>query len=49
MVCVLMNMVDLYCRYDIVDVTRNSLQILAIKYYTDLVYSFGRGDIHAVE
>nr|XP_011413972.2 alpha-N-acetylglucosaminidase isoform X1 [Crassostrea gigas] len=35
--------------YDIVDVTRNSLQILSIKYYTDLVYAFGRGDIHAVE
>ncbi|XP_062571445.1 alpha-N-acetylglucosaminidase-like isoform X1 [Saccostrea cucullata] len=35
--------------YDIVDVTRNSLQILSIKYYTDLVYAFGRGDINAVE
>lgn len=44
-----MIVVDFYCRYDIVDVTRNSLQILSIKYYTDLVYAFGRGDIHAVE
>ncbi|XP_078319350.1 alpha-N-acetylglucosaminidase-like isoform X3 [Crassostrea virginica] len=35
--------------YDIVDVTRNSLQILSIKYYTDFVYAFGRGDISAVE
>ncbi|XP_056019668.1 alpha-N-acetylglucosaminidase-like isoform X1 [Ostrea edulis] len=35
--------------YDIVDVSRNSLQILSIKYYTDLVYAFGRGDITAVQ
>ncbi|KAK3086286.1 hypothetical protein FSP39_016333 [Pinctada imbricata] len=31
-------------RYDLVDIARNSLQILSIKMYTDLVLAFGQGN-----
>ena len=33
-----------YFRYDLVDVTRQSLEVIAIKYYTDLMTAYSNRD-----
>lgn len=33
-----------FFRYDLIDVSRNSLQVLAIKYYADVIAAYNKSD-----